>query len=418
MEAIAPGAGVPLAGRRMHNIKSHNMRAVLLTLLHERATSRVGIAQLTQLSTTTLTNIVEALIAQGIVAEEGREATPGNGAGRPPTLLRLVPEARYAVGVHIGVSTTRVGVVNLAGQLQHYHVASLDVTTPVAQALDQIAEQVNQALRETGVAPERVVGVGVGASGLVDVARGVNVLAPNLGWRDLPLREELARRLALPVTVDNNVRAMALAEALFGAGRSAKTLAFVYGRIGVGAGFVTNGRLSQHTQAAGEIGHMTIVPSGGALCQCGNTGCLETMIAEPELLRRAHHLAARAPDSPLATLLAGAAEPQAEHIFAAARQGDQNARAILSDCAFYLGLALANLINLLTPDVIILGGLFAMGQDVLLPEVETVMRQRSFANLGQLVQLRATSSGAQIGAIGAATLALDAFFYQSAGVQR
>ena len=150
---------------------------------------------------------------------------------------------------------------------------------------------------------ESLVGVGVGASGLVDPETGVNVLAPNLGWRDMPLRDIFSRRLDMPVFVDNNVRAMALAEAMFGAGRGVNTLAFVYGRVGVGAGFVVGGEVYRGSKAgAGEIGHTTVIPAGGAPCRCGNTGCLETLISEPEIVRQAQLLAARAgvdPGSPL-----------------------------------------------------------------------------------------------------------------------
>ena len=144
-------------------------------------------------------------------------------------------------------------------------------------------------------------GVGVGASGLVDPATGVNVVAPNLGWHDVPIREILARRLKMPVFVDNNVRAMALAEAMFGAGRGVSTLAFVYSRVGVGAGFVVAGDVYRGSRAgAGEIGHTTMIPAGGARCRCGNTGCLEMLVSEPEIVRQAQVLAARAPDSLLA----------------------------------------------------------------------------------------------------------------------
>lgn len=417
MDAL-PTAEPPLAGRRMGNVKAHNVRAVLLALLHERATSRVGIAQLTRLSGTTLTNIVDDLIGQGLVAEEGREAAPGSGAGRPPTLLRLIPSARYAVGVHIGVNTLRVGVIDLAGQIQHYHVLPLAAGTPAAQILGRIEGQVRAAITATGAAG-RLVGVGVGASGLVDVASGVNVLAPSMGWQNLPLRDELERRLDLPVFVDNNVRAMALAEALFGLGRGARALAFVYGRIGVGAGLIFDGRLYRgSSSAAGEIGHMTLVPHGGAPCQCGNTGCLETLVAEPALLMQARHLAGRNPTGELARRLATTAEPNAELIIDAARGGDPDAQAILDACAANLGIALANLVNMINPDRIVLGGLFATGQDLLLPPIIATVGQRAFGNLGRAVAISATAFGPRAGVIGAGTLALDRFFYHSGGASR
>lgn len=402
-------------GSNISNIKAHNLQAILRTLLHQGATSRVRIAQLTGLSTTTITNLVAELLEQGIVIEEEREPHQGGGVGRPRIPLRLVPSARYAVGVHIGVGNTRVAVADLFGQLQNYLVMSHELQDPAEEVLDRVTDLIEQAIAETGVSRERLVGVGVGASGLVDPQTGVNVLAPNLNWRNLPIRDILSQRLGVPVYVDNNVRAMALAEAMFGAAQDVDTLAFVYARIGVGAGFVVGGNIYRGSRAgAGEIGHTTIIPTGGVPCRCGNTGCLETLVSEPEIVRLAQALVARHPNSALATKLANPSKLAIDQVFEAARAGDKNTQAMLQERAHYMGIALANLVNVVNPDMIIVGGLFAAGHDLLLPQVEGTMRQRAFANLGDSVVLRVTTFGPKVGVIGAAALALNAFFYQQA----
>ena len=438
-----------LTGRSIGNIKTHNLRAVLLTLLHGGPTSRVHIAQLTGLSSTTITNLVAELLEQGIVAETGKEGAAegrnGNGrpgAGRPATLVSIVPAARYAVGIHIGVDTLRVGVTDLFGALRAYRVIAHSTDLPAADLLADAARLVEETTAAAGLTREQLLGVGVGASGLVDLGTGVNVLAPNLGWRNVPLRATLAGHLGLPVFVDNNVRAMALAEAMFGAGRGVNTLAFVYGRVGVGAGFTVGGQVYRGSRAgAGEIGHTTMIPAGGAPCRCGNTGCLETLVSEQEIIRQAHVLAARAPDSILAAELtkderrttdagqrstlngqwsAVSRQPPAdvtpdtpiERIFAAARAGYRDTVAMLDERAFYIGTALANVVNLINPEMIILGGLFAAGADLMLSRIEETMRRRSFAGLGDAVLLRVTTFGRAVGVIGAAALALDAFFYR------
>jgi glucokinase-like ROK family protein len=402
-----------LIGSKSSNIKAHNLEAMVRTLLYHGATSRVRIAHLTGLSTTTITNLAAELIEQGVVAEDGPEPNHGGGVGRPRIPLRLVPSARYAVGVHVGVGTIRVAVADLFGRLQNYLVIAHELTDPAEEVLGRTCSLIEQAIRQAGVERERLVGVGVGASGLVDPQTGVNVLAPNLNWRDLPIRDILSARLNMPVTVDNNVRAMALAEAMFGAGRDVNSLAFVYGRVGVGAGFVVSGGIYRGSRAgAGEIGHTTIVPVGGAPCRCGNTGCLETLVSEPEIVRLAQGLAARQPGSILAEKLAGSARPDIEQVFEAARAGDKETHMMLQERAHYMGLALANLVNIVNPDMIILGGLFAAGHDLLLPPMEETMRQRAFANLGESVTLRVTSFGRKVGVIGAVALALDAFFYR------
>ncbi len=416
---------------------------MLLTLLQNGPTSRVRLAQLTGLSTTTITNLINQLLTQGLVSEMGkepdavdpegtqtgrhagegraepvRETNGRSSSGRPATPLGIVPGARHALGLHFGVDTLRAGITDLFGELTCYRVLSHSVDMPVPELLQKALGLADEVV---GAFPGRqsLVGAGIGASGLVDPDTGVNVLAPNLGWRGVPLREAFGRHLNLPVFVDNNVRAMALAESMFGAGRGVNNLAFVYGRIGVGAGFVLNGELYRGSRAgAGEIGHMTAIPAGGAPCRCGNTGCLETLVSEPEILRQARVLAGRAPESLLAAYLNappgadGSPDPPIERVFAAARAGDREAQALLNERAYYMGTALANLINLINPEMIILGGLFAMGQDLLLPQIEETMRRRSFAGLGETVQLRVTSFGREVGVIGAAALALDTFFYR------
>ncbi|MFN2225168.1 MAG: ROK family protein [Anaerolineae bacterium] len=401
-------------GSNISQVKSHNVRALLSMLRQREYASRAHLAELTGLSTTTISNLVAELLEQGIVVEEGVIKSPSRrGAGRPRTSLRLVPEARYAVGMHIGVGQIRVAVADLRANLLNCLSLDHPPERPAAEVLHDAGALVEEALTRSGVDREKVVGVGVGASGLVNPHTGVNVMAPNLGWHDVPIRDLLAGQLGLPVCVDNNARTMALGEALFGEGQGVRALAFVYARIGVGAGLVVDERLYRGSAAgAGEIGHATIVPDGGELCRCGNSGCLETLVSEPAIVRLATELAAGEPGGLLAAHLAGDGGTPMERIFHAARAGDAATRAMLEERACYMGIALANLVNILNPDLIVVGGILAQGEDLLLPTVERVMRQRAFANLGAQVQIRTTSFGPQAGVVGAVALALDNFFYQ------
>lgn len=399
-------------GSSASSIKSHNLRAILFILLWHEPVSRVRIAQLSGLSTTTATNLIGELLENGIVEEGGFEhADQQRSVGRPRVALRLVPSARYAVGVHIGVGSLHVAVTDLFARpvysLSHEHV----IDQPAQQVLDDIGAMVEQAISGSGVDHTSIVGVGVGASGLVDLATGVNVLAPNLGWRDVPIRDHLSAGIGLPVTVDNNVRAMALAESMFGAGPDTGVLAFVYARIGVGAGFVLDGQLYRGGAGAGEIGHVTLLANGGEECRCGNTGCLETLVSEPAIIRHAHEIAATEPGGILAKHLADGDKPDIERIFDAARAGDVATCAMLDRCAYYMGIGLANLVNTLSPEMIVLGGIYAQGKDVLFPTVEKTLRECSFANLGDHIRLQTPAFGQETGMVGAATLALRAFFY-------
>jgi predicted NBD/HSP70 family sugar kinase len=401
-------------GSSSSTIKSRNMSAVLLMMLRYGHLSRVRLSQLTGLSTTTITNLIAELIDAGIVTQDNGEDKPRKrrGVGRPQVLLTLVPESRFALGVHFGVGSVRVAVTDLLGQVIAVDALEHPLDHPLDEVLSATAAMARQTIALSGIDVERIVGIGVGASGLVEPFAGVNVLAPNLNWRDVPLRDYFRRELALPVSVDNNVRAMALGEALFGVGKDVYSLAFVYGRIGVGAGIVVGGKLYYGGGAgAGEIGHMIIVPHGGQACRCGNAGCLETLVAEPVLIELAQEIAQREPDGLLAkTLQQGG--PLLERIFHVARAGDVSTCAMLQERAYYMGLALANLVNILNPELIVLGGIFAQGQDLLLPVIKETMQQCAFANLGEKVRLESASFNHDSGVIGAAALALNHFFYQ------
>lgn len=408
-----PGRGT-LTGRNIVAVKSHNLSTILLTLLSREPISRASLAQLTGLSSTAVTNLVAELVDEGIVMEDGpEEIADRRGAGRRRTALRLVPSARHAVAVHIDVGRVRVAVSDLRAQLLVSRSLTHPLDSPPMAVLNQTAGLVEEVLAESGVDRQHLVGMGVGASGLVDPHDGVNVLAPNLGWREVPIGQWFSERLGLPVCVDNNVRAMALGEALFGAGQNAHILAFVYARMGVGAGLVVDGHLYRGSGAgAGEIGHVTILPEGGERCRCGNSGCLETLVSEPAILRLAEELAAQDPQGVLGMHLARGEGSSIESVFAAARSGDAATQALLQSQAYYMGIALANLVNVFNPELILLGGILAQGADLMLPMIDDTVRQRAFAGLGERVRIQTTSFARQAGLVGAAALALDAFFYR------
>lgn len=406
------------AGSNILRVKKHNMRAVLLTFLHSGSISRVQLAKQTNLSNTTITNLTAELIEQGIIVEKSapsvEERRLRRGVGRPRRMLELVPNARYVVGVHIGIGMFRVALTNLHAEVTCNKMMSFPVDRPSSDVLDDIANLVRVVIEESGVNTNSILGIGVGASGLVNNETGMNLRAASLGWHDVPIREHLEKQLNLPVCVDNNVRAMALGEAYFGLGRGVDVLAFIYGRIGVGAGIVVNGQVFRGSGAgAGEIGHTIVQPQNGDLCRCGQHGCLETLVSEPELLREAQLIADQNPNGILAASLKNSDLKPIEAVFTAARQGDEPTLQMIEKQMHYLGLSLANLVNVLNPELIILGGMFAQGGDLILPKVEATMRQLAFAGLGETVHVKPTVFGWRAGVVGAASLALKVFFYEA-----
>jgi predicted NBD/HSP70 family sugar kinase len=398
-----------LTGSTGSTIRAHNLRAVLFAFLRQESVSRAQLAQITGLSSTSITNLVRGLIRQGVLAEvkpprrkADRTAPQPRGVGRPQRALRLVPDARFAVGVHIDVDRVYLALTDLYGRPRLTDTLILPEGIAATDALQQISERAAQIINSSGVLPERILGLGMGASGLVEPETGINRIAPGLGWQDVPLVDSLSARLRLPVAVENNVRAMALAETFWGAGQNTSSLAFIYGRVGVGAGFTLDGQLYRGANGgAGEIGHLTIIPVGGETCRCGNSGCLETLISEGAISRAAAALDLPPGDGPLI-----------ERLLGAARSGHAGACDLLAERARYLGIGLATVVSTINPEVIVLGGFFARAWDVLEPVVRATLHERTFAGMGDCTRLEVTRFNEQAGVIGAAALALQAFFFE------
>jgi predicted NBD/HSP70 family sugar kinase len=378
--------------------------------LYNSNISRVHLAQLLGVSNATITNLVTELVDQGFIEETGLVRVDGQ-VGRPQRALALVENARYVLAVHIDVGTVYIGISNILGNLIDSTSFEHTINTSWYTVLDSVVESVKELLNRNPVNRDHVVGIGVAASGLVDVEKGVNVFAPNLQWRDVPIGTYLQERLTYPVFVDNNVRAMAFGEAMFGSARSINSLAFIYGRVGVGAGLVVNGQLYRGAEAgAGEIGHtMFLIQANDSTSPTPIT--LEGLVSRSAILESAKKLIAENPDSVLAQAVLEN-QLSLEVIFSVARDGDALTQAMLDERAFYLGVALANVINIYNPELIVVGGIYSQGHDVLLPKVQEVMREYAFANLGESVRICRTQYGHQAGMIGSAALALDRFFYR------
>jgi len=407
----------PFSGSNITKVKTHNLQAMLISLLYEGEISRAEIAKRTSLSSATITNLANELIDKKIISEVSPTTSEAEGkreVGRPQRMLRIIPTARYAIGVHIGVGLFRVAITNLHAEIIDNRIVMFEGKSSALNVLAQIAVEIDGLIADTAIDRKKILGVGIGASGLVNHEKGINVLAPRLGWQNVNIREIIQNKLSLPVTVDNNVRTMAIGEAFFGAGRGVNVMAFVYGRSGVGAGFVVNQQIFRGSGAgAGEIGHTIMVPEGGELCRCGQTGCLETLVTEPVIVQKANEIAQQHPDSLLAQYLdQDDGTSLIDKIFAAARKGDQVVKNMIESQIRYLGIALANLVNILNPEMILLGGVFAQGDDLIRPVACQVMRETAFCNLGENVVVKPTSFGWRAGVIGAAALALMDFFYQ------
>jgi N-acetylglucosamine repressor len=321
---------------RQHT-KEHNRILVLKMIFDHPSISRAEIARATGLTRTTVTDIVAALLDEGLVNETGLGESQG---GKSPILLSLVEDSRYVLSLDLSHSEFRGAVINLRGEIMA--TTCLPVSGRGGDEALNLVYQILDELIGTGYRP--LVGIGVGTPGLVNSPEGVVLKAVNLDWENLPLAKLLLDRFSLPVFVLNDSQAAAMGEYTYGKGHlSESNLVVINARHGLGAGIILNGRLFQGDGGgAGEIGHI-VVQEGGSLCRCGNYGCLETVASIQGLIQQTSQLQPNVSIDPKDLL----------HAF---NEGDPQVERIVFDSARYMGMAISALVGMLNIHQILISG--------------------------------------------------------------
>ncbi|MBN8190942.1 ROK family glucokinase [Bacillus sp. NTK074B] len=314
---------------------------------------------------------------------------------------------KWLVGVDLGGTTTKIAFLSKYGELLHKWEIPTDKSENGKNIIVNIDKAIDKKLEELDQSKDKLVGIGMGAPGPVDTAKGIIYEAVNLGWENnTPLKDLLEVETGLHAVIDNDANCAALGEMWKGAGDGAKDLVCVTLGTGVGGGVITNGDIVHGVKGAGgEIGHITVVPEGGFQCNCGKTGCLETVASATGVVRLANEkLNAGADESSLRELRDSHGSINAKDIFDAARENDELALAVVDQLAFYLGLSLANLGNGLNPEKIVIGGGVSKAGDILLKPVKKHFEQFSFPTVRTSTNLSIATLGNDAGVIGAAWL--------------
>lgn len=372
-------------------IRELNRSAVLALIRHEGPIPRVAIARRLRLSGAAVTSIAGELTSLGLIREVAQAPSTG---GRRPTLLALNPTAASVIGVKLAPDHLAAVIVDLDGGILDSRTLPLS-TRQFESTVGTIEALVAELCGMTS--PRRVLGVGVGMPGVVDRARGIGVDAPILGWRGAPIGDLLADRLGLPVVVDNDVNTLAVAELLYGQGRDVGDFVTITIGRGVGAAIVIGGQLYRgRLGGAGEFGHVPLEPTGPA-CVCGRRGCLEAFVADPALISRAR--------------AAGVIGPRqgVEQLVQRADDGNAAARDLLGEAGERLGMAIAGLVNILSPALVIVSGEGMRARSHLEPRLRAAMERHVFPPLTG-VELVVDPWDDTKWARGAAALALETFF--------
>jgi glucokinase-like ROK family protein len=371
-------------------IKRMNTAIVLEAILRAEPLSRAKISEMTGLNKATVSSLVQDLIDNRLVREIGTGVSSG---GRKPVLLEFIDTAGYAVGIDLGVNYLRGVLTDLRGAIVAEKKLALATPDP-DNTFNVLRPFIQSLIDEAPDSPFGVVGIGVGVPGLVD--RGGSVLyAPNMGWRDVPLKEALDRTFGIPVLIDNEANVGALGEQKFGIGRGISNMIYVSVGIGIGTGLILHRSLYKGASGfSGELGHLS-VEAHGKPCRCGNRGCWELYASEQALLDRAGELG----------------YPQdLDALLAAAESGDAKLRKLLEEIGEYLGVGISNIVNVFNPNAVIIGNRMSKAQPWLEEAVRRTVEQRALGFHLRNVHLLYAELGDRSAVMGAAELAIAAFF--------
>ncbi|WP_042345969.1 ROK family glucokinase [Bacillus massiliigorillae] len=317
---------------------------------------------------------------------------------------------KWLIGVDLGGTTTKLAFINLDGEIVHKWEIPTDISDKGVYITENIAKAIKAKLDELGQTNANVVGVGMGAPGAVDENTGIIFEAVNLGWTNYPLQDKLSTATGLPVVIENDANMAALGEMWKGAGDGAKDLVCVTLGTGVGGGVIVNGNMvSGISGAAGEIGHMTSVVENGYACNCGKTGCLETVASATGIVRVAMEKIESNPTSSLKKILDETGSISAKDVVICAEAGDEYALSVLDQVCFYLGLTLANVANVLNPEKIVIGGGVSKAGDILLNNILKYFKKYAFIRVRESTSISIATLGNDAGAIGAAWLVKNKF---------
>lgn len=377
-------------------MKSVNKSIILNKIRTSEPISRAQIAKESSLTPPTVSSIVKELIEQGLV----RESVLGHSSGgRKPTLLHINTEAFYVIGVDAGPETIECVLTDLTGEILQRTSGRLTKPIIKEQFIAVLKNTISDIWNSAEVSRDKIIGIGVAMHGVVDIETGTSLIAPILGLKDTPIKELLEEDFNVEVKVENDARAMALGESWFGGHGSANSMIAVNIGRGVGAGIVMDGKLYHGAQGiAGEFGHMTI-DINGETCECGNRGCLQTFISGEGIAKRAEK-----------QLIGHKEKLTGKGVFDLAEQGNQTCINLLEETGHVIGIGLTNLIHLINPSEIVLGGGVMKSEKFLMPAILETIQQRVLTDEAKQTQVTITKLGTEATLLGAVSLLLVELF--------
>jgi predicted NBD/HSP70 family sugar kinase len=388
--------------------KSERDKQVIQFLLRQFGPlSRVEIHRLTGLRLNTISDLVRELLAEVWLVEIGRSDNP---LGRKQILLRLNHEHSFAVGVEFDDGQVVAATMDLSPTIR----SSVKETTYLDGGKEGLIRQLlfcaRRAIDRAELSGRPLIGIGIADPGLVK--DGVVVTSSTIGfWKDIPLKQIFENEFRIPVLLESKTRVQAIAERMLGAGEMVRDMIYIDYGSGIGAGIILDGKLlSGHHWAAGELGH-THVTTDNTACKCGSFGCLEAIAGAVALASRIRKAIADGSTSQASALVGGNADKVSGWtVLTAASLGDKTCSAIVEEAGNYLGLGLANLVNLFNPSMIILDRRLEQAGPALLDQIVRVVKRQALSHSTEDLDIRFAKLGEDAGVLGIGLLLVERYF--------
>lgn len=398
---LAGNNALPIARK----VNSSNKQIVLdLIRFKPGGISRADIARKLSLSRSAVSSIVNELLTLNIIREA--ENGPATG-GRRPILLELNEKYGYLVGVDIGATHLTIVITDFSSQVLYDIDVPIDINQGPQQCLDDIDHHFRSLLERSGLSLGDIIGIGVGVPGPVVYDVGMVISPPIMpGWSNFPIRSYLEKLWKTPIFLNNDAELGALGEWAYGAGRGERFLVYLKVGTGIGAGFLIDGQIYKGISGtAGEIGHVTIAEDG-PVCTCGSRGCLEAMAGGYAIARKAQQ-AVKAGRRTRLSKIHPIENITAQQVTEAARKGDLLAQEIVAEAGELLGIAIASVINLLNPSIVVVGGGVSQMGDLLLEPIRLAVESRSLKVASESVRITTAVLGRRSSSMGAIVQALS-----------
>nr|NQU91411.1 ROK family transcriptional regulator [Bacteroidota bacterium] len=388
-------------------IKKYYQKKCILKHLYRKGTlSNPEICKLTNLSSPSIHKLLNELIHENLVKDEGIGKSIG---GRRPNLFGIDPEARFIIGISLGHQSSEVAVFNIKNQIIN-QIHTIDIHLHNSQAfIDKLYGFAMEIINRSGINMDKILAVGIGIPGLTDPASGSSY--SHLNYSEKSVKELFEEKFDKPVFIDNDARVMALGEFAFGlAKRKSNVLCLNIGS-GIGMGMILNGKLYQGNSGfAGEFGHIKI-EEDGLLCMCGKRGCLETVASGLALERVAREDIGAGKITKIDELLMGDLSAlSSEIIIKSAQRGDQYSIDLLAKIGEYLGKGLATLIHLFNPEAIIIGGKVASAENFITDSIQQTLNKYTIYQIKKETLIMTSQLGEMAGVLGAMALVMENVF--------